>query len=118
MGLLPTDKNFKANAEIAAKIEAKSNPAAELLNQHNEGQPIRKNIDERTGQQRSKFMTDCAKQHRESLACIEDNYETRDVCQPFFEAYKTCRKKEHQRKLEENARLSGAGSGGDSCVIS
>ena len=111
MGLLP-DKDFKPDAKIAAQIEAKNSPDG----QHNEGQPIRQNLDE-TGQQRSKFMTACAKEHRNSLACIEDNYERRDLCQPFFEAYKTCRKGEHQKKMEENARLSGGDGGGD-CVLS
>ena len=115
MGLLPENKdNFKANAKLAAKIEADSNPGSD--NEHNAGQPIRQNLDE-TGHQRSKFLTDCAKEHRNSLACIEDNYERRELCQPFFEAYKTCRKLEHQRKMEENARISG-GNGSGSCIIS
>jgi hypothetical protein len=83
--------------------------------QHNAGQPLRQNLDE-TGHQRSKFITACANEHRNSLQCIEDNYEDREQCQPFFDAYKACRRLEHERKLEENARLSGGN--GESCVIS
>mmetsp|Transcript_5135 Transcript_5135/g.7841 ORF Transcript_5135/g.7841 Transcript_5135/m.7841 type:complete len:112 (-) Transcript_5135:141-476(-) len=111
MGL--PDKSFKADANIAAKVEAESNPMDP--NQHNEGQPIRQNLD-LAGHQRSKFMTACAKEHRNSLQCIEDNYERKDLCQPFFDVYKECRREEHKQKLEENARLSGGS--GETCVIS
>jgi hypothetical protein len=114
MGLLPKDKEFAPNAKIAAQIDAKNQPDG----QHNEGQPIRENLDEKTGHQRSKFVTDCAEQHRASLACIEENYERKDLCQPFFEAYKTCRKQEHQKKMEENSRLSGGDGSVGGCVIS
>ena len=112
MGL--PDKSFKADANIAAQIDAKNNPI-ENENQHNGGQPLRQNLDE-TGHQRSKFITACANEHRNSLQCIEENYERKEVCQPFFDAYKECRRLEHQRKMEENARLSGGN--GESCVIS
>ena len=54
----------------------------------------------------TKFQTDCKKEHQDSLACITDNYGNRDVCQPFFDAYKECRKEEHKRKLQENAKRS------------
>eukprot|EP00557_Chaetoceros_sp_GSL56_P011728 CAMPEP_0176480076 /NCGR_PEP_ID=MMETSP0200_2-20121128/2084_1 /TAXON_ID=947934 /ORGANISM="Chaetoceros sp., Strain GSL56" /LENGTH=113 /DNA_ID=CAMNT_0017876171 /DNA_START=16 /DNA_END=357 /DNA_ORIENTATION=- len=111
---LPDRASFQPDAELAAKIEAQSNPMDP--NQHNEGQPIRQNLDS-AGHQRSKFMTDCSKEHRNSLQCIEDNYDKRETCQPFFDAYKKCRKDEHDRKMEENARLSGKNDG-DGCVIS
>uniref|UniRef100_A0A7S1ZEW9 CHCH domain-containing protein n=1 Tax=Trieres chinensis TaxID=1514140 RepID=A0A7S1ZEW9_TRICV len=96
-----------------AKIERDANPAPDS---HNEGQPIRREEDER-GLQRSKFFTDCSKQHSESLRCIEDNYEQKDVCQPFFDAYKACRREENQRRLEENKRRIAAAGGSDFCVI-
>jgi hypothetical protein len=68
--------------------------------EHNLGQPLRPNLDE-SGKQRSKFLTDCRQEHAASLKCIEDNYTNRDVCQPFFEAYKKCRRDEKKRKLED-----------------
>ena len=111
MGL--PDKTFKADANIAAEVEAQSNPMDP--NSHNDGQPLRENLDE-AGHQRSKFTTACAQQHRNSLECISDNYERKELCQPFFDAYKECRREEHQKKLEENARLSGGT--GETCVIS
>ena len=49
----------------------------------------------------SKFYTDCSKQHRASLTCLMDNQGQRDVCQPFFDAYKECRKAENARRREE-----------------
>ena len=107
------DKSFKPDAKLAASIEARSNPIPD--DQHNGGQPIRQNLDE-TGHQRSKLVTSCSTEHRNSLECINDNYDRWDICEPFFQAYKKCRKEEHQRKMEENARLSGGN--GESCVIS
>ena len=110
------DKDFKPNAAIAAQIEKKH---ALPEGQHNEGQPVISNMD-KYGNQRSKLMTDCKKKHSESLKCIEENYERRELCQPFFDAYKLCRKEEHERRLEENYRLSGGnGDGKDElgCVI-
>ena len=111
MGL--PDKSFKADANIAAQVERQSNIGDP--DQHNNGQPVRQNLDV-TGHQRSKFITACAKEHKNSLECINENYERREVCQPFFDAYKVCRKAEHERKMEENARLSGGN--GESCIIS
>ena len=98
------------NATIRARIEHDANPEPD---QHNQGQPLVREEDER-GQQRSQFYTDCSKEHSESLRCIEDNYEKKQVCQPFFDAYKACRREENKRRLEENARRSAAGEG---CVV-
>ncbi len=83
MGL--PDKSFKADAKIAAKVERDSNPFDQGVD-HNEGQPIRKNVDG-FGNQRSKFLTDCHREHRNSLKCIEENYDRREVCQPAFGMY-------------------------------
>jgi hypothetical protein len=52
----------------------------------------------------SKQQTDCRQQQSESLSCIQENYDTKNVCQPFFDAYKLCRKEEHARILEENSK--------------
>lgn len=53
----------------------------------------------------SKLRTDCKKEHAQSLNCIQENYENKDVaCQPFFAAYKACRAEEHERRLEANKK--------------
>ena len=55
----------------------------------------------------SKLSTDCRKEQRASLACIEENYTNKnEACAVHFETYKACRRKEHERKLEANARAS------------
>ena len=89
---------IKNSAEVNNKIVQDSNPEPD---QHNLGQPIRSSLDSE-GKQRSKFATDCSIQHRASLECIEDNYVNRDVCQPFFDAYITCRRDERERRLAKN----------------
>lgn len=53
----------------------------------------------------SKQVTDCRIEQRASLACIERNYSNKDMaCARYFEEYKKCRKAEHERKLEANAK--------------
>mmetsp|Transcript_14028 Transcript_14028/g.21896 ORF Transcript_14028/g.21896 Transcript_14028/m.21896 type:complete len:121 (+) Transcript_14028:291-653(+) len=86
-----------------AKIENDANPEPD---QHNHGQPLRVQIDER-GQQQSKLKTDCTAQRAESLKCIEENYTNRGVCEPLFAVYRSCRRDENERRLEEN-RKKGA----------
>merc|ERR1712071_701983 len=109
------EKPFEKNPEIAAQIEHNASPEPD---QHNEGQPIRQQLNDR-GQQMSKMFTDCQIQQRESLKCIEENYTNKGVCQPFFDAYKQCRHEEHKKRLEENLRLSGGDNANDSgCTIS
>ena len=98
---------------IAAKIYRDTNPEPD---QHNYGQPIVPDIDD-YGKQRSKFVTDCKKEQQASLQCIMDNYENKGVCNPFYDAYKTCRKAEHDRRLEENYRMSGGGNEGACCIM-
>jgi hypothetical protein len=111
------DPSFKANPAIASQIESKHNTFANDPSAHNLGQPINENnIDAKTGNHKSKFTTDCKVQHSNSLNCIEENYENKGVCEPFFEAYKKCRREEHQRKLEMNAKMSGGGES-DGCII-
>jgi hypothetical protein len=52
----------------------------------------------------SKLQTDCRQQQAASLNCIQDNYDKKTVCQPFFDDYKKCRKEENDRRLEENSK--------------
>jgi hypothetical protein len=85
---------------------------------HNFGQPNRpphKKAADETGKKNeksgaSKLRTDCRVQQRASLKCIEENYENKDqACAEYFEAYKQCRREEHQKKLDANAKSSGGG---------
>ena len=88
---------------------------------HNFGQPIRpphkKKATDQTEKKNeksgaSKLVTDCRIQQRASLKCIEENYQNKDTaCAEYFEAYKQCRRDEHQKKLEANAKNSGGGGG-------
>jgi hypothetical protein len=55
------------------------------------------------------FLTHCAKEHGESLQCIERNYQNRSACEEFFQAYKQCRKNE--RKDQEDAANKNKNSG-------
>ncbi|KAL3810955.1 hypothetical protein ACHAXA_005371 [Cyclostephanos tholiformis] len=69
---------------------------------HNFGRPM----NDKTGGA-SRLVTDCRAQQRASLACIEENYRNKDMaCADFFDAYKKCRREEHERKLDANARAS------------
>ena len=55
--------------------------------------------------QASQYQTDCSYEQRNSLQCINDNYDTKDItCQPYYQAYKDCRKIEHERKLDEKQK--------------
>ena len=47
----------------------------------------------------------CAKEHAASLNCSIDNYENKDeVCAKFFDEYKSCKKQERLKRLEQNRR--------------
>ena len=102
----------KSQSNAAVKHNEEERP-------HNFGQPIRpphkqvNEADKKTEKSgASKLKTDCRVQQRASLRCIEENYENKDqACAEYFEAYKKCRREEHQRKLDENAKLSGGGGG-------
>jgi hypothetical protein len=93
----------------AAQIEGhSSNPSRSLRDEtssssHNFGQPA-SNWQDRWCI-KATIHTDCRIQQRASLACIEVNYQNKDqVCAAYFEAYKKCRKEEHERKLDANAK--------------
>ena len=60
----------------------------------------------------ARFLTNCAQEHAASLTCIEQNYQNRAVCQPFFDNYRQCRKEEEDRRKDANAKASGATGGG------
>ena len=94
------DKTQEEIDATNAKIDQQANPDPES---HNFGQPIRASLDN-DGNQRTKLATDCKSQQQDSLQCIMDNYERREVCQPFFEAYKACRRREREERLEKNAQ--------------
>jgi hypothetical protein len=125
----PNQDGASESRSIAAMVERQSNPSEEDSRLHNFGQPIRpphstepqhtssssavspdystSNFTKKQGSA-SKLVTDCRVQQRASLQCIEENYENKDqACAPFFDAYKQCRRDEHERKLVENARSTG-----------
>ncbi|KAL7552567.1 hypothetical protein ACHAWF_015807 [Thalassiosira exigua] len=89
--------------DVAAAIERRWQPPPSDAASHNFGQPARPG----GGGQASKQVTDCRREQRASLSCIEENYADKDrACAEFFEAYKSCRREEHRKKLEANAKAS------------
>mmetsp|Transcript_375 Transcript_375/g.724 ORF Transcript_375/g.724 Transcript_375/m.724 type:complete len:156 (-) Transcript_375:228-695(-) len=129
----PSNISREEQQKIATMIESQSNPSLEDSHSHNFGQPIRPphhssssmsaasssaspsaspasastitNEDKSGGA--SKLITDCRIQQRASLSCIEENYHNKDeACRDYFAAYKQCRREEHERKLEANARAT------------
>ena len=89
---------------IKEKIRNDLNPGAGLT--HNKGQP--KPAPYANGQH-VKFLTNCKKQHRDSLDCIERNYQDRAACNDFFQAYKTCRKEENEQRKAANGNSRASG---------
>lgn len=74
---------------------------------HNFGRPKDAPIQrEGATQGATHYVTDCKKANLESLACIEKNYSNRSACEPFFAAYKECRRAENERRKEDNANKS------------
>ena len=100
--------------QIKDKIKNDINPGGGEL-KHNYGRPKEAPyIDEKQklrqkalGGPAATFQTTCAKEHSASLKCIERNYQNRNACTEFFDAYKTCRAAENERRKEANARSSG-----------
>ena len=94
-------KDTPQQTNYATSLEAKFNPSTEDSHLHNYGQPVQPS----DAKSASKLKTDCRAQQRASLQCIEENYENKDhACAQFFENYKKCRREEHERRLERNAR--------------
>lgn len=108
----PTSSNDPSlSEEEKQKIQRDLNERAGL--KHNFGQPKRAPHAgaDHPGQTTAKFLTNCATEHANSLQCIERNYQNRSACEPFFQAYKACRKEENDKRLEANAARSQNGSG-------
>jgi len=97
------------NNEAKARIHRDLNERAELT--HNYGQPKRAPYapQEHQGHTTAKFLTNCSKEHMDSLQCIERHYQNRSACEPFFQAYKACRKEENQQRLDENEKKAQNG---------
>mmetsp|Transcript_18213 Transcript_18213/g.37327 ORF Transcript_18213/g.37327 Transcript_18213/m.37327 type:complete len:118 (+) Transcript_18213:118-471(+) len=100
---------------IKEKIRSDINPGAGLT--HNKGRPKQapyastKNDDPLD--RAATFLTNCSKENRASLSCIERNYQNRAACNEFFQAYKDCRKEENEQRKAANAKayVDGKGSG-------
>lgn len=97
---------------IKDKINSDLNPGGETESSelsHNRGRPkaAPHSKDGRVASTAT-FLTDCAKEHAESLQCIERNYQNRSLCDPFFQAYKNCRRKENEAR---RAKAGGGGTG-------
>ena len=91
--------------EAKKKIERDLNGGAGL--KHNHGQPKRAPHAPQGTRTTAKFLTNCVKEHSDSLQCIERNYQNRAACDPFFQAYKQCRKEENDQRKNANAAKSG-----------
>ena len=57
----------------------------------------------------SKLRTSCKELAKASYACLEKQTgpDAKTVCQPFFTAYKECRKAEHDGIVEERRKRFG-----------
>ena len=98
---------------IKDKIRNDLNPGAGLT--HNNGRPKEAPYASTENNQRNRaatFLTNCAKENRASLACIERNYQNRAACSEFFQAYKDCRKEENEQRKAANAKTYGDSKSG------
>lgn len=93
------------SAAIAAEVDRTAQPPAADAARHTYGQPAlpphhssaSTTTEDKKGA--SKLVTDCRKQQRASLACIEENYQNKhEACAHLFEEYKRCRRQEHERR--------------------
>jgi cytochrome c oxidase assembly protein subunit 23 len=101
---------IKNGEEVKKRIARDINPGSGLT--HNHGQPKQAPYKSKeSSTNTAKFLTNCASEHGESLKCIERNYQDRSACQPFFDAYKQCRKDENDKRKETNAKATGGSSG-------
>ena len=50
---------------------------------------------------------DCLGLSQQSLKCLERNQEHRSRCQPYFDAYKECKKKQTEERKKKNFEASG-----------
>jgi len=111
--MVPAPSSDSNNSEATKqKIHRDLNERTGL--EHNYGQPKKAPHAgfDHPGGTTAKFLTNCAKEHADSLQCIERNYQNRSACNPFFQAYKACRKEENDKRLEANAAKAQENSGG------
>jgi hypothetical protein len=52
----------------------------------------------------SRYKTGCTDLAQKSFKCMEDTEGDRELCTPFFRAYKTCLNEERLQRLAENAK--------------
>ncbi|CAN6486755.1 unnamed protein product [Victoria cruziana] len=50
--------------------------------------------------------SDCYAEYSASLKCLDDFNYVKSKCQQQFDAYKECRRKERERRLERNRKRS------------
>lgn len=48
----------------------------------------------------STYVTKCKKAQEEALACVTDHPGDRGACESFFQAYRACRREEHNEILK------------------
>lgn len=105
----PSSSKESITEDQRQKIHNDLNALSDM--KHNSGQPKKLPVT-KAGEPVAKFLTKCAKEHGESLKCIEQNYQNRSACTPYFEAYKACRKEENELRKQANAAASAGGKGG------
>ena len=62
------------------------------------------NLDKGRDMEASKLRTGCGELAKRSYACLEKNQDNNAACQSFFEAYKECRKNEHDALIAERRK--------------
>ena len=99
---------------IKEKIRNDLNPGAGLT--HNKGRPKQapyaSNDKDDPRDMAATFLTNCSRENRDSLKCIERNYQNRAACNDFFQAYKDCRKEENEQRKAANSKAYGDGNSG------
>lgn len=96
---------------IKEKIRRDLNPGAGLT--HNKGRPKQapyaSSDKDDPRDMAATFLTNCSRENRASLKCIERNYQNRAACNEFFQAYKDCRKEENDQRKAANGDGSSSG---------
>jgi hypothetical protein len=103
------DIDPETGKQIKEKIYSDINPHSGL--KHNKGQPKKAPHAAAVGSAAT-FLTSCAKEHQDSLKCIERNYQNRAACEEYFNAYKQCRRDENDRAREKNSAGEKSSGGG------
>lgn len=82
--------------KIREKIQQDLNPGRDF--KHNSGKPKAPSYAPKDHRSAATYLTSCSKENRASLQCIERNYQNRQACEEFFQAYKACRREENEQK--------------------